>query len=114
MGKIQVKKKPKLTWNNIKAVFQSLIRSNTGLPSHISEQIIWRRIQISIKEPRCWESGSCIVCGCEILGKSMEDRACSAEEVGDEPCYPKMMNKQEWKEYKFKNQIKYFEDVNCK
>ena len=63
-------------------------------------------------EPRCWESGYCIVCGCDILGKTMEDRGCSAEDVGDFPCYLPMMDQETWEKFKLDNQIKLFTDVS--
>jgi len=49
-----------------------------------------------------------VICGCEILGKTMEDRACANEEIGEEPCYPEMMTKEDWRAYKINNQIKIF------
>jgi hypothetical protein len=73
------------------------------IPSYMYEQIIWRRIQVAILSPECWESGNCIQCGCEIMGKTMEDRMC---EYG---CYPEMMPKDVWKKYKLDNNIKIFE-----
>jgi hypothetical protein len=78
---------------------------------HIYEQIIWRRIKVMDNSPKCWQSGHCIVCGCEILGKTMEDRGCSASESPElniSPCYPDMMSKKEWNQYKITNNIKLF------
>lgn len=111
-GKIKVKKKAKLSFANIKAVLQSFKRSHSRIPYYIREQIIWRRLKVIDLEPRCWESGYCIVCGCDILGKTMEDRACSAEDVGDFPCYLDMMDKEKWENYKIDNKIKLFTDVS--
>lgn len=81
------------------------------LPTHVQEQIIWRRTQVMEKSPECWKSGHCVVCGCEILGKTMEDRACSKIEDSElgEPCYPEMMKKYDWEDYKELNEIKLFE-----
>lgn len=112
-GKIKVNIKPRITFKNLKAVVQSFYRKNSFLPIHIYEQIIWRRTEIIKKQPTCWESGYCKVCGCDIIGKSMEDRECSAAEINEEPCYPFMMEKDEWNDYKLKNNIKLFLDVNC-
>lgn len=108
----------KITIRNIWAVLQAWFRKKqlqidgVTLDQHIFEQIIWRRTQVRAKSPTCWHSGECIVCGCEILGKTMEDRGCSAgehPELNREPCYPDMMGKEEWKDYKKLNRIKLFD-----
>lgn len=102
--------KAKITWRNIKAVFQAYWRRTKRLAGfdigeHIWEQIVWRRTQVIKKSPQCWEEGACYMCGCEILGKTMEDRGCSDSMS---PCYPGMMSKENWKKYKINNQIKIF------
>lgn len=111
-------KPAKITFRNILAVLQAffvkkaLHIDGVTLDQHIFEQIIWRRTQVRAKSPNCWLSGECVVCGCEILGKTMEDRGCSAgehPELNREPCYPEMMDKKEWKEYKKLNRIKLFD-----
>lgn len=79
-----------------------------SVPQHIYEQIIWRRTEVIAVSPSCWDTGTCRVCGCEILGKTMEDRECSAAEVGEKSCYPVMMKKDEWEKYKLSNHIKLF------
>ncbi len=110
-GKTEAKNPAKLTLRNIWAVIQAFFRKkrrNLGgfdLEDHIYEQIIWRRTQVLSKSPKCWVSGNCIQCGCEIIGKTMEDRGCHNSPY----CYPDMMSKEEWKEYKIRNQIKLFE-----
>lgn len=99
----------KLTFRNAWAVIQSIFRKmrrglgGFDLPAHQYEQIIWRRTQVKEKSPECWEMGECIVCGCDILGKTMEDRSC------EDKCYPEMMNKEQWNQYKIDNEIKLFE-----
>lgn len=112
--------KAKITLRNIYAVIQAFFRKarrNVGgfdLQPHMYEQIIWRRTQVIEKSPKCWKSGKCVVCGCDILGKTMEDRACSIYEdegallSGKLPCYPEMMDKYNWKRYKELNNIKLF------
>ena len=118
--KTSAEKPASITWNNIKAVIQSFVRKKQltidgmGLPQHIFEQIIWRRVQVKAKSPMCWLSGECIICGCDILGKTMEDRACSVSEHNDlkkkrEPCYPAMVNSKEWALYKLQLNIKLFQ-----
>jgi hypothetical protein len=99
----------KITLRNVYAVIQAWFRKKRrslggfDLPDYMYEQIIWRRVQVIIKSPKCWESGSCIQCGCEILGKTMEDRGCEGK------CYPEMMNAENWEIYKRINNIKLFE-----
>lgn len=81
-------------------------RRNLGgfdLEDHLYEQIIWRRTQVIKRSPDCWSSGHCIECGCEILGKTMEDRMC------EWTCYPVMMDKEHWKSYKKLWDIKLFD-----
>lgn len=108
-------------WANIKAVIQAYYRKQKmrsiggfEMEGHIYEQIIWRRTQVIANSPRCWYSGSCKVCGCDILGKTMEDRACSIVEHPDllakrQPCYPEMMDAAKWKEFKQLKNIKLFD-----
>jgi hypothetical protein len=108
----------KINFRNILAVIQAWFRkkkltiSGIGLEQHIYEQIIWRRLKVKAKSPICWESGACRVCGCDILGKTMEDRACSLSESPESnktPCYPAMMSKEKWEAYKTNYKIKLFE-----
>lgn len=112
--------KAKITPRNILAVLQAYFRRakvicGFNLPTHTYEQIIWRRTQVMEKSTECWESGSCVVCGCEILGKTMEDRACGVSESeellaeGIKPCFPAMMDKVNWKKYKELYNIKLFD-----
>lgn len=103
--------KARITPRNIYAVIQAFFRKrrrNVGgfdLPDEMYEQIIWRRTQVMQKSPECWKSGNCIHCGCEIIGKTMEDRKCSS----DTPCYPQMMDKVNWTKYKDIHNIKLFD-----
>ena len=109
-----------ISLRNIWAVIQAFFRKHTrnigglAIPDHVYEQIIWRRIQVRTKSPMCWEGGSCIVCGCDILGKTMEDRGCSISEHPElltrkSPCYPAMMTKEKWEEFKKIFKIKLFD-----
>lgn len=109
-----------ISWKNIKAVLLALIRkikkqnlAGFELDEHIYEQIIWRRVMVMFNSPKCWYSGNCKICGCDILGKTMEDRACAITEHPDllkqrNPCYPAMMTKEQWQDYKIKKEIKLF------
>lgn len=113
-GKTKTIKPAKLTVRNVLAVIQALWRKNKSiagfdLPVHVYEQIIWRRFEVARLSPECWNSGSCKVCGCEILGKTMEDRECSAGEINLPLCYPAMMKAEDWNTYKQTHNIKLFE-----
>lgn len=59
---------------------------------HIREQIAWREKQA---HPFCKNQGQCI-CGCAIPQLHYADKRCG---VGDIFCYPKMMNKNEWRKF---------------
>lgn len=59
--------------------------------THITEQITWR---INVMDEECFLTGSCKKCGCDTTALQMANKAC------DKPCYPKMMNKKAWKEFK--------------
>lgn len=54
--------------------------------------------------PECWKKGYCIQCGCEIIPKTTADMGCENEPY----CYPEMMGKKEWKEFKKTNKIDLF------
>lgn len=49
----------------------------------------------------CYQSGSCVECGCDTPDLQMADKSCRGK------CYPEMMTKKEWKKYKLKNNILY-------
>lgn len=109
MGKSKASDPAKINISNIKGVIQSLSRkvqrniSGFELDEHIYEQIIWRRTEVEKKSPKCWNENECKICGCDVLGKTMEDRSCEGK------CYTAMMNKEEWEEYKIINNIKLFD-----
>ena len=67
--------------------FKFLIRT------HIRQQIEWR---ISIMNIECFESGSCVKCGCDTTALQMANKTCGGF------CYPKMMNKKQWEEFNAK------------
>lgn len=96
--------KAKVSFRNILAVIQGygrlILRSISKLffSDYRKEQIIWRRTQAK----ECMNNEYCTYCGCEMIGKTMEDRGC------EDQCYPDMMNKKQWKEYKQLNNIKLF------
>lgn len=61
------------------------------IPKHIREQI---NMRIEQMDQDCYNQGSCLVCGCETPHLQMADKAC------DKPCYPTMMNREDWKRFK--------------
>ena len=111
MGKSVAQKPAKITRANVKAVLQSVVRRTRkqlggfDLPEHMYQQIFYRRHMVILKSPECWKTGACKVCGCDILGKTMEDRGCE----NDPSCYPPMMDKKNWEKYKIEHNIKLFE-----
>lgn len=76
---------------NIWAVIQASFRKNISEPAHIKEQTIYR---LSLTNEECKKAGTCIKCGCSVEEKIWEDRSCEGK------CYPPMMSKKYWKEYK--------------
>jgi len=57
------------------------------IPKHIREQIEYR---INSMNPECYYQGSCIMCGCKTTALQMANKMC------DNPCYPKMLNREVW------------------
>ena len=54
---------------------------------HIREQI---EIRINSMNKECYNSGSCIECGCATTALQMANKACEGN------CYPTMFSKNEW------------------
>ena len=67
----------------------SIIRKSM-IRRHIKEQIEHR---IRLMNPACYNSGSCVKCGCEVLHLQMCNKGCEGY------CYPSMLNKERWKKY---------------
>lgn len=61
------------------------------VPLHIREQIEWR---IKKMDQKCLSNGACLLCGCSTPGLQMANDMC------DKPCYPDMMDKLNWEEFK--------------
>lgn len=55
---------------------------------HIREQIDFR---IKYMDKECYENGSCKLCGCATTALQMADKSC------DKPCYPPIVNRNDWK-----------------
>lgn len=95
-GKSNALNPAKFNLRHIWAVFQSWIRSILPTPKHIKEQIVWRRKMVTLLSPECMKQGHCIQCGCEIMGKTKADMGCENPPY----CFPEMMNKKDWNDYK--------------
>lgn len=63
------------------------------LREHIVQQFEWR---LSVSSKLCLDQGECI-CGCRVPQLQFADKSCAIP--GIESCYPKMMNRNEWKEF---------------
>ena len=50
-------------------------------------------------DPECYEEGYCKMCGCNTTALQMADKPCN------KPCYPKMMGKKDWENFKKENKI---------
>lgn len=94
-----------ITLKNIHAYLQAHYRialeELNMLPQHKKEQVLWR----AEKAKACTENKSCLYCGCstEDLELYYADLGCKKP---DNPCYPPMMSEEEWKKYKYDNDIK--------
>lgn len=76
-------------WWSRKFAFIAWLRKRM-IRKHIKEQIAWR---ITVMDIDCYSNGSCKICGCDTPALQMANKAC------DKPCYPKMMNKEQWKKH---------------
>ena len=61
------------------------------LPKYITEQITLR---IKSMDKTCYSTGSCILCGCNTTALQMCNKSC------EKPCYPRMLNRSEWRDFK--------------
>lgn len=55
--------------------------------THILDQIEFR---LMVMNPKCYLSGSCVMCGCQTPHLQMSNKKC------DGGCYPKMSTKKEY------------------
>ena len=87
-----------ITLKNVKAYVQGKTRSLVErfggefiqLEDHVKEQIIWRHGKA---DKDCIEKGVCY-CGCEMPDMLYADKTC------EKNCYPVMMDKKTWEDYK--------------
>lgn len=70
---------------------------------HEREQVIYRGI-VAESVGQCTSKKFCTYCGCTTVGEGNKYEGWAACET--EGCYPEMMNKKEWEEFKLKNNIK--------
>lgn len=69
---------------------------------HEIEQII-KRAEIAEIVGGCTSRGYCTYCGCSTKGMDKYKGYAACEKEG---CYPEMMDKKDWEEFKIKNNIK--------
>lgn len=62
--------------------------------------------RIKLMNKSCYENGSCVKCGCKTTHLQMANKSC------DKPCYPPIMNKRQWLDFRIgKNHIKIGDDL---
>jgi len=87
----------KITLKNVKNFLSAQVREAGFLPEWEKEQVLWRA---EAAKP-CTLNGSCLECGCETPDLYYGTEGCKREN----PCFPKMMNQEEWEEFKNTNKI---------
>ncbi len=103
MNKV-IKSKAPITLGNIWSYIQGNIRYyffyhkylKKLIRLHIFEQIVYR---ISVMDPKCYAEGYCKECGCNTTALQMANKQCN------KPCYPEMMGKKDWENFKKENKI---------
>lgn len=101
-----MKQKPtnpaKVDLKHVKSFFQGYARMFSDsfgiLPLHKKEQVIWREQMAKA----CTDNKACLYCGCETPAKYYSDEAC---EDPVKQCYPEMMKKTRWNQFKKANNI---------
>lgn len=81
------------TWYFVQGTVRRILYYNFDkkyLRQHIIEQFEYR---LKVMNPKCYEAGQC-PCECTVPDLQMADKSC------DENCYPKMMTRNAWMEYK--------------
>lgn len=68
------------------------------LPEHVNEQAMYRVQIMKEKSPKCYETGEC-PCGCDAFELTLGSKGC------EQGCYTDMLNKQDWEQYKIKNNV---------
>jgi hypothetical protein len=75
------------------AFFENMLR-------HINEQVEWRIDRVAERSPECLLNGECKICHCKTPELFYADKPCSNPEI---QCYPALMSKKEWIQYKNKH-----------
>lgn len=105
-----IKEPKKVNFNTIRYFIQGNLRSlasNFGIvDEHILEQAQWRKGRINDWSPECLLKGKCKYCECSINDSVLSSPGC------DHGCYPEMMDKDKWEDYKLKNKIEYVNNSN--
>lgn len=89
----------KVNFKNIKNFLSAQVREAGFLPEHEKEQVMWRHEVAQA----CSLNGSCLECGCETPDLYYGTEGCKKEK---NPCFPKMMDKDVWEQFKIDNNIK--------
>jgi len=82
----------KVSIKNLWYVIQAYVRLWKS-PSHIKEQVSYRKELVKLKHPECLSRGYCY-CGCDIPEMFYSDMSC------ENKCYPELMNAKDWQKYK--------------
>lgn len=57
------------------------------IEDHVKEQII---VRINTMNPECYDTGSCVKCGCNTTHLQMCNKSCEGD------CYPAMLTEVQW------------------
>lgn len=89
-----------ITLSNIKSYLegngQRVLEELKLQPSHIKEQIAYRRLAC---KDDCAKTNKCIKCGCEFKGKTSVVKSCNEDR------FPDLMSKVDWDKFKKENKI---------
>jgi hypothetical protein len=98
---------PLNVWYWFQGTFRQYLFDNCPvlIREHILDQYLYRMS----KAPECSRNRSCIFCGCKTNDLFFADKACGLSKLTDANikifgkdtyCYPKMMSKQKWNNFK--------------
>lgn len=106
---MHLKKSPLDAWWYIQGSGRTELYENSNLEwllrTHIREQFEWRR---DVAAKPCFLAKECQCCGCSTPSLFFADKPCSVskdpycQNQGMTQCYPKMMGRKEWNEFKKK------------
>lgn len=91
---------PKIVLNWLIAHWRYYFQTTTAFKT---EQVNWRLEQVRQRSPPCYKNHECKHCSCDVNWEG-------GLEYGKDPCegncFPKWMNKIEWRNYKIKNNVR--------